>query len=669
MNSLGTLFYKIGANTTDLEAKLKQSTKSFQKMTDGFTQIGKSLTIGVTAPLTALGAASLKSAADLEALERGLTAVMGSAAAAEKEMENLRQVAKLPGLGLEEAAKGSVSLQSAGFSADKARDSLMAFGNALATVGRGRKDMDGVILALTQLQQKSTGYGQDLRQLVERLPQVRSALENAFGTSSTDEISRFGVTGEQVIDALIAEFSKLPPITSGLKNAFENFSDSTTMALATVGESINKALNVEEIVIKLSNAIENVADTFSKLNPVIQKSIIVFGVIVSAIGPLLLVLGALGSAVPLITTAIGVLGAAFSTLGVVINTSLLPITAIIVGLAGVAAGVIYVRQNFDAFKNVAQRVFKQVEISVTGFVGAAYEQFAKLFRFIGMEGQASSFEKFAEQSASKVGMLEEQLSDLVGNQPEFMGFKETWQSFTKDLKDFIFPAEQAADAMEEIANKGAAAKSSLDSFLTRPFVPAQPFFQGTDPSQFLQGPLPGAQPEMGPNNFEYIFTDGAITGIRYFGEETEKVTENLGGARNVASQLVNVFSSLASENPFEALKQAITQMIVQLAKAVGMAVILSALFPGATGGKAFGGILKGILGFAEGGIVTGPTLGLIGEKPGSRGEAVIPLEKMGSVMGSLGGMGMGGGRLTASVSGTDLKFILDRTNQNFNRFN
>ena len=247
---------------------------------------------------------------------------------------------------------------------------------------------------------------------------------------------------------------------------------------------------------------------------------------------------------------------------------------------------------------------------------------------------------------------------------------ETWESFTADLKNFIFPAQEAADAIEEIGTSSGKAQSALDRF-------QQTFsgFRGIDAPRFMMGPTPapeggpGTAMDFGPQNFEYIFTDGAITGIRYFGTETEKVTENLMGARSVASQLVNAFSQLASENPFEALKQAIMQMIAQLAKAVGMAVILSALFPGAVGGKTFGGILKGILGFAEGGIVTGPTLGLIGEKPGSRGEAVIPLEKMGSVMASLGGAGMGGGRLTATVSGTDLKFVLDRTNQDFNRFN
>ena len=64
---------------------------------------------------------------------------------------------------------------------------------------------------------------------------------------------------------------------------------------------------------------------------------------------------------------------------------------------------------------------------------------------------------------------------------------------------------------------------------------------------------------------------------------------------------------------------------------------MSALTGGATSiGSFFGGMTGlNIPGFAEGGIVTGPTLAMIGEKPGSRGEAVIPLEKMDQVFGGM----------------------------------
>ena len=88
---------------------------------DVFQNIGTKLTAGLTLPIVGLGAAAVKSYGEIEALMKGLNAVMGSASAAGNEFEKLKEVAKLPGLGLEEAVRGSVSLQSAGFSADQAR--------------------------------------------------------------------------------------------------------------------------------------------------------------------------------------------------------------------------------------------------------------------------------------------------------------------------------------------------------------------------------------------------------------------------------------------------------------------------------------------------------------------------------------------------------------------
>jgi len=170
--------------------------------------VGKSLTYGLTAPIVALGAASLKTFGDLDSLKRGLISVTGSADAANAEFGRLKEVAKLPGLGLEEAVRGSVNLEAAGFSAQFARRSLLAFGNALATVGKGKVELDRVNVALTQLNNKTSGYGQDIRQLTEQLPQLRKALQAAFGTSDSEAISKLGFTGTQVIEKLVSQFEK-----------------------------------------------------------------------------------------------------------------------------------------------------------------------------------------------------------------------------------------------------------------------------------------------------------------------------------------------------------------------------------------------------------------------------------------------------------------------------
>ncbi len=329
----------IGADISGLSQGLNQAEgqiSSFQSKVEKLGDIGQKLaslgaglTAGITLPLVGLGTAAVKSFSEIESLQKGLIAVMGSAAAANVEFEKLKEVAKLPGLGLEEAVKGSVSLQAAGFSADQARKSLLAFGNALATVGKGKNELNFVILALTQLQNKTSGYGQDLRQLTEQLPQLRGALKDAFGTSDSEAISNLGLTGSEVVQKLTTEFEKLPKVTGGIKNAFENLSDSTKIAFSKIGESIERNFNLSKIIDGIGNFISKAVDLFDSLSPTIQKSIFIFAGLAAAIGPVLLGIGGFMSFLPTITAGVTALGTAFTFLTGPIGLVVLGVGAIV----------------------------------------------------------------------------------------------------------------------------------------------------------------------------------------------------------------------------------------------------------------------------------------------------------------------------------------------------
>jgi GR25 family glycosyltransferase involved in LPS biosynthesis len=67
--------------------------------------------------------------------------------------------------------------------------------------------------------------------------------------------------------------------------------------------------------------------------------------------------------------------------------------------------------------------------------------------------------------------------------------------------------------------------------------------------------------------------------------------------------------------------------------------------------------------FANGGIVSGPTLGLMGEYPGaaSNPEVIAPLDKLKSLIG-----GSGGGTLEARISGNDLLILMNKAGRNNN---
>lgn len=71
--------------------------------------------------------------------------------------------------------------------------------------------------------------------------------------------------------------------------------------------------------------------------------------------------------------------------------------------------------------------------------------------------------------------------------------------------------------------------------------------------------------------------------------------------------------------------------------------------------------------FADGGIAYGPTVGMFGEYPGAKNnpEVVAPLNRLRSLIGD--NEGGNGGRLTCSVRGDQLQFVLDRTKRKQSR--
>jgi hypothetical protein len=118
--------------------------------------------------------------------------------------------------------------------------------------------------------------------------------------------------------------------------------------------------------------------------------------------------------------------------------------------------------------------------------------------------------------------------------------------------------------------------------------------------------------------------------------------------------------------------QDIIKKLIKVAIAAAVAVaLLSILFPktvAKAGGamKMFGNLVGGGMGlgtqlFANGGIVSGPTLGLMGEYPGARNnpEVVAPLDKLKGMMGA----GMGGS-LSARISGNDLLILMNKAARN-----
>ncbi|MCT4238582.1 tape measure protein [Elizabethkingia anophelis] len=354
---------KLADEIDRLDKEIKESEKGAKTLNDSLDSLsGVIASVGLSrlvSEITNFTKAAIKAYGDMEALELGLQSVMGGAENAAIEMEKLKEVAKLPGLSFKEAVQGSVNLQSAGFSADMSRRALMAFGNALAIVGKGSAELGRVNLALTQLQNKTGGFGQDIRQLMEALPQLKTVMEKAFGTADTEVIQNLGYTGAQVVEMLIKEFEKIPQATGGINNAFENIEDTVSQAMASIGKDISESINLKGIIDDLSSAINYLTQSFRNLDPETKKVIVVSAGVITAM--LSLTSAALGIAavIPSITAGLAAMG---TTLGALTGYIGLAVIAI-VGITAVILKLTQETREASARQEEFQKAMAGAEVS------------------------------------------------------------------------------------------------------------------------------------------------------------------------------------------------------------------------------------------------------------------------------------------------------------------
>jgi tape measure domain-containing protein len=247
--------------------------------------VGQALTMGVTAPIIGLGVAATKANMDMDSFTRGLNVVMGSAAASAREMERLKDVARLPGLGLKEAYQGSLNLQAVGLSAKQARDTLMSFGNALGTVGKGKNELAAVQEQVMQIISKGKVMTEDIRIIRNYVPQISAAMREAFGTANAEEIAKMGVSGEEFVNRIVKQLGKLPLMTSGVKNELENVQDAIFQGMAKIGEDI------APMVISAAHAVSDLVGAFNELPKPIRQSVEAGLGIAALVGPAVLVFG------------------------------------------------------------------------------------------------------------------------------------------------------------------------------------------------------------------------------------------------------------------------------------------------------------------------------------------------------------------------------------------
>jgi tape measure domain-containing protein len=311
----GILSIKIRADATPFERSLKTIGRNITAFSQKSLAIGRGISLGFTAPLMAVGATAVNAAADFDSLERALSGIMGGANAATGEMMKLKEAARLPGLGFEEAVRGSVNLQAVGLSADEARKTLIGFGTAIAASGGGAVNLASVTKQLTQMISKNRILQEDFGILQENVPLIGDALEKAFGTRNIETVRATGIAAKDFNLQLVGALQTLPAVqaaTGGLRNNIDNFKDSLKFTQVELGKAILKNIDLEGALESVSNVIEGMLNWWGSLSDEMQSNMISAAKYIAIAGGVLWVVGQLTSAFGTITMMIGnLVGAMF----------------------------------------------------------------------------------------------------------------------------------------------------------------------------------------------------------------------------------------------------------------------------------------------------------------------------------------------------------------------
>jgi len=653
----------LGIKLNEFEKGLRNAEKSLDRFAKKAQALGKSLTQNLTLPIVAVGGSAVAAFTNLERMEKGLAAVMGSSEAAQIELRKLNEVAKLPGLGFEQAVQGSIRLQAVGLSADEARETLSAFGAAIAATGGTAQNLESVQYQLTQMISKNRILQEDFGIIQENVPLVGKAIEAAFGTRNVEQIRASGVSAQEFNRRIVEALKNLPETQNavgGLGNAFENFTDSLKLSLAEFGRAINDSLHLEQVLDLLGRGIQKVVDYFRELSPQTQRIIVITAALVAGIGPAIFIMGKLALVIKSVASALAFLVS--------------PIGITIAAIGAIVAAVVILYNKFEGVRKVVNGVI-DIFVEFIKILSEGAQAFFRGFKNLS-EGNFKAAAKDFGEALRKSNPITAAITEGKRLGAAFMGgYEDETNRLSGVFSKLSASVGGGAAGMPSGGGAAVSAPTITGGGGERRTAPKPLKLLDTQSLELASTQINSIR-DSNKEIVESMKESLAVTKERVDGEfdkklaeQSEAMAKNFSFIQSAITPIIDgVFQALEKgTNIFKSITQSVKQLIIQLVKAVAQAAILSAvmnlIFPGAGAAGQFGfkTIFKGLLGFANGGLVTGPTVGLIGEGRGtsmSNPEVVAPLDKLKSMLDGV----MGGGDFVAStrLAGSDLLLVVER---------
>ena len=612
--SVGFLTVAFGADLRGFDRAMKKANRSIRKFGSNMKRIGGNMTRNITLPVIGLGAASIKAASDLEETRSKFNTVFSSI---QNDAQNTAKEFK-ESFGLSsQAALGMLSdtgdlLVGFGFTEKEALNlskQVNELAVDLASFTNFSGGANGASQALTKALLGEREAIKSLGIAITEADLKRFAEEQGLVFKELDRVAKAQLTFELAVSQSQKAIGDFARTQGGFANQLRILRGEFNDLAAEFGTMLLPLAQ------KLVDAFRKVFEFLSKLSPEFKNNALNITLLVSAIGPLIFAVGTLSTALAAIFTSTGL---------------------VVVGLGAMVAGFLYVRDNFEALKERLSDFgsFRNAIIDITKFfITDFFQKIEKRLNF---------------------------LRKLIGKDPipiDFTDAIDTLDSFKDDTVEFEHTIKSFGDSMKNQAKEIADALGILKN----------PFQLGTG--------TPSFGPQQTPKTFAQTIADQNAMIATLF-PNLDKVTEKTNEMSFAAASFGDILrdsmnQALEGTQSFgKAFIEAVNQMIKRLLVQLAVMTAIQILFGGPAAAKTALSVagLKGTLGnitgmsFANGGIISGPTLGLMGEYAGanSNPEVVAPLSKLKSMIGG----GSQQVEVVGRISGTDIFLSNARTSGN-----
>jgi len=612
-----TLSIKLSLNDKQFMTGLRKATSSMKKFGRNLQKTGQNLTRNLTLPIVAMGAASVKAfdtqQKAIAQVEAGLISTGQAAGFTSKELQKMASDLQAKTLFGDEVILKDATAQLLTFTnisgEQFARTQKAALNLATrldgdlksASIQLG-KALNDPIANLSALSRSGIQFSKDQKEVIKSLAETGRLAEAQ--TIILDELEKqYGGAAEAARLAGLGPFQALQMVLSDLSEEFG----------ALIMENLEPfRLKVEQIIKFIQNLTQEQ-----------RRTLVSFAGYAAVIGPALFIIGKLSIAIAGLLKNLRLF-----TLFMATNPFALFAVAVS-GLVSIMGFAILDTEKFIKTALKMGRVGKFIAKVVLGALAAISPKYAAYFAVL---------DDVSEE-------LDEQEKNLKDSTKEVDANKDAVDKLTKAISNLNI--ETGKGKTIKVAKTFEEIESGLDAL-----------------------------------DLEEIVEEEELEEM---GFDTAKVVENLNTMQNAMMQTSNVFSSsfnsmkVTAETTFadigkaalnsarDVIKSAIGQAIAsQIAKIIATIPFPFNVAIAAGAGTAVGALFdKAIPAFANGGIVSGPTLGLMGEYAGANTnpEVIAPLDKLQSMI----GQGQGSVEVFGRISGSDILISTDRARKNRDR--